>query len=687
MRSPVRVGTTEGWVRALAHAAPARIQWDRVALTAVGITAPVALAVGVSSQHPHAVGLGALAAMGALAASIMDVGTAGAQRVRRVSLVAFVASLGFALGTWVHGQAIWTLFAVVGATLVSAIAGTVSRTASKTGLYFLVFVVTAANADFGLQDPWQAPMVFFAGAVGRLVLTVVAAGMMGAQLSPERKAVAEVYSAIARQLESIGTAQQDAASARVTDALNNAYDVLVAARTGVAARDRHWRNLVTMLNASSPVVDAAVAMATRGHRPDASSLAYLDDISRWLLQPQGELPEPPASHARGAEGATLAAGLSYLARVAGRIDSTRRPPVTADDLALPAKPSTRVLMSQVRRSIIAGGETWFPVLRLVLTMAVAQSVSLLLHLEQPYLVMLTVAQTMKPDLGSVFARAVQRSAGTLLGVVVALGALAVVPVGWWHVVAIFLLAGLIPIAMPRNYGLYSGVSICLAVMLVDLHGGAGFHVLLPRLLDTVLGSAIVLLIGYLPWPSTWRAPRQIGLQIAELIRALVDYLDVALGETGRAGGPAQASAPDVAVGDESRARADARRGVYRQISDLRMRITQSALEPPRVSAATVAWSPEIAALERVADAITAAAATTWAPGPDTAGAQPDVARVRAALVDLADSIGAQRRPAVGELPTSGPLSDLADEVMNAQGAVASYVQGSIPSHHFRLKRH
>jgi uncharacterized membrane protein YccC len=45
----------------------------------------------------------------------------------------------------------------------------------------------------------------------------------------------------------------------------------------------------------------------------------------------------------------------------------------------------------------------------------------------------------------------------------------------------------------------------LVVILIDLLARGGWALALDRLIDTLLGCAIVLLVGYAPWPSSWHA--------------------------------------------------------------------------------------------------------------------------------------------------------------------------------------
>ena len=72
-----------------------------------------------------------------------------------------------------------------------------------------------------------------------------------------------------------------------------------------------------------------------------------------------------------------------------------------------------------------------------------------LLIDRPYWVLLTVAIVLKPDFGSVFTRAVQRGAGTLLGVLLGSTLLAVLPHDAWVLVAMAGFAALLPVG-PRH---------------------------------------------------------------------------------------------------------------------------------------------------------------------------------------------------------------------------------------------
>ncbi|MEQ4618975.1 MAG: FUSC family protein [Corticimicrobacter sp.] len=122
---------------------------------------------------------------------------------------------------------------------------------------------------------------------------------------------------------------------------------------------------------------------------------------------------------------------------------------------------------------------------------------------------LTVGLVMKPDFGSIHDRALQRIIGTVVGVAIGALILAAVPKGYLFVLIMGLLAGVLPWAMQRSYILQAVFLTPLILMLVDVivPGTGSVDDALQRLLDTVIGGAIVILLGCLPWRYVSRAFR------------------------------------------------------------------------------------------------------------------------------------------------------------------------------------
>ena len=146
-------------------------------------------------------------------------------------------------------------------------------------------------------------------------------------------------------------------------------------------------------------------------------------------------------------------------------------------------------------------KAWVFAARLAVTLAVAKTVRLLVPLEKPYWIVLTAALVLKPDFGSVFARGVQRTLGTLVGVVLGVAVVAVVPHGAWLLLPIAALAFAFPYGRSLNYGLLSTFVTPLVLLLIDFGTRVDGRVALDRLLDTVIGAGVVLVVGYRAGPA------------------------------------------------------------------------------------------------------------------------------------------------------------------------------------------
>jgi uncharacterized membrane protein YccC len=190
-----------------------------------------------------------------------------------------------------------------------------------------------------------------------------------------------------------------------------------------------------------------------------------------------------------------------------------------------------------------------------------------LPLQRSYWVVLTVAVVVKPDNGSVFARALQRGIGTIVGVVLGAVILAAVPYGPWLLVPIAVLAAGQPYGRVRNFGLGATFMTPLVVLLIDLLAPIGWRLPEERLVDTLLGCAIVLLVGYVTWPSSWHShlPRQFAATLRDVSRfmeaELIPEPDPAA--RGRGGQP--------------------RRKAYRALGDLHGEYQRAMSEPAAVS--------------------------------------------------------------------------------------------------------
>ena len=332
----------------------------------------------------------------------------------------------------------------------------------------------------------------------------------------------------------------------------------------------------------------------------------------------------------------------------------------------PAPPAPADWRSRARRRVlyiadqlVGGRIAWVFTVRLMVCTGVAAVLSEVLPLQRSYWVVLTVAIILKPDYGSVFARAVQRGVGTIVGAVLGAAILAVVPYGPWLLLPFGVLAALLPYGKSRSFGLSATFLTPLVVLLIDLLSPAGWRLAGERLVDTLLACVIVLLIGYVPWPTAWQA--HLPGQFASTLRAVAAYLDEALVSAWAPGGssppPGATGAPATPTGAPATPawRSRLRRRASRSLSDLRAEYQRTMSEPPAISRRATAWWPAVVGLEEVMDAATSTAVAIGRGAP--APAPEAVRQLTGILRAVADAIGARvPPPAHGELPDDPALA-------------------------------
>ncbi|MFD1722992.1 FUSC family protein, partial [Amnibacterium endophyticum] len=294
---------------------------------------------------------------------------------------------------------------------------------------------------------------------------------------------------------------------------------------------------------------------------------------------------------------------------------------------------------------LLGRSTAVFAVRLALCLGIAEALRSVLPLPHPYWLLLTVAVVLKPDLGSVFARGLQRTVGTLVGVLLGTAVLAVVPPGPLLLVPITALAFAFPYAAARNYGMLATFITPLVLILVELAGGPVRGLAAGRLLDTLLGAAIVLLVGYLPWPSTWR-PR-LGLAFTRTVEVLTGYAAVAVVHEDGPAGPA-------------------RRRAFAALQNLRGDLQSALAEPPPASRAAAAWWPVLGALEQVADDLRGADLV----GADLERRREDTRQVVEALRAIGVAMQAGRPARALPVPADGPLAAVGQDLRELRALLA-----------------
>ncbi|MET7567461.1 FUSC family protein [Streptomyces sp. NPDC005492] len=631
---------------------PQQAPLNRPAVARAAVALALPLGIGIAAGHTA---YGALASMGALSGVIGDTADAYRMRILNIAIPQLFGAIGVTLGAAVYGQGWLAVAALTAVALVSGMISTIGAVASVSGLLLLLNSVIGA----GLPLPgawWLAPVLMAGGGLLVLLLALLAWPLRSGV--PERTAVAATYRTVADLLTTCGdtpTTDYDAARHAVTQSLNQSYDLVLARRARHHGRNPELTRLLAQLNAITPVVEAAPAVHQSGRplppqiRTTVRHLA--EAVETGYTGPIGlDLPTPTTETARVIDHA-----LRHTAEVVTAPDVD---PYGIDDrLGRPA--ALRIRAARAARNVLLSSGSWRYGLRLALCIGLAQVLVSTVPVPRSYWIALTITFVLKPDFGSVFSRALLRALGTVAGLVIAAAVLSVVPRGGWDVLVLLLLAPLIPALTPRGYGYQTAAITPVILLLSDVLNHQGTALLLPRLVDSLIGCGIALVAGYLLWPESWHT--RVGDRLAEAVADTARYVESAF---------AAPATPGAETDPAARARM--RRRLYRDLSTIRTEFQRALTEPPPTGRLAAGWLPLVVAVERIVDATTAARVRVkhGAPPPSTA----EVTQVALQLREL--SKGVRESEVLVEVRTdlSGPaesvLEPLRQEVAAAR-AIAS----------------
>jgi uncharacterized membrane protein YccC len=678
-----------GWLTEVIRPKRAPVPWGTMARAVFALWVPMAFAFATGRRD-----LAMLPAMGGLLSVTIDNGGPYWSRVKLIGTAAVCGGApGLLIGTLIHGRGWVAVAAVTFVAGVSSILARLGGLGSVTGLQLFVYSALGLGPLGALRPWWHTALLWGAGVVWSLLL--ITPGYLLSPRSAERKAVAEVFHAVANDLRLIGTPGSVTARRAVTAALNAAYDAMLTGRSYAAGRSRRDMHLMAVLNVSHQLSEATAALRTAGEAvpPWVSNTverlgdAVLDDYGpgagvlglgrrrggRAFRGGGGGLPMIPPQWSASPGALALREAMVALARViSGNWTAPSEAGVAAGQAGRPgrwerARARWSERLERTVEQLVGGRIAWLFTLRLMVCTGAAAVLSEVLPLDRSYWLVLTVGIILKPDYGSVFARAVQRGVGTVFGAVLGAAIVVVVPYGPLLLIPFGILAALLPYAKARSFGLVAVFLTPLVVLLIDLLDVAGWRLAEARLIDTVLASAVVLVIGYAPWPSAWQA--HLPGQFASTLRAVCAYTDEALvtawGSSGSGGGAA-GRGPGAPPAWRSRLR----RRAFRALSDLRAEFQRTMSEPAPVSRRATAWWPAVVALEDLMDAVTATvvAIGRGAAPPEAAGVHQLTGTLRA----VADAIEAGTPPrAAGPLPGDERLSPVTAAVRSFLSVLVS----------------
>jgi uncharacterized membrane protein YccC len=645
------------WLVETARLQHAPVPWTDMVRAALAICVPLAAGI-LGGDRP----LGALVATGGLLAVVVDVGGPFVARLKRVGTAAvFGGAAGLAIGSLIHGRGWMAVLGLVALAGVSALISSFGAVGSVTGLQLVVYAAVCLGPLGALRPWWHTALGFLLGSLWALIL--LTGGWLVSPRAAEQRSVAAVFRELGRALRAIGTKGSAQARLAVTLALNEAYDSLLTARSITGGRDRRLYRLVAEVNQAHLISESVAALTQEKTRVPPRIIGAMDEYADRI---ESGARAPAVPHLDGTTPGTLLlrdalAGLDHMM-------SRKWEPADAP----PAAPSLRerlheaVGLPEWVLDRLTGRLTWIYTIRLMASVGAATVVSEVIPLARSYWVVLTVAIVLKPDFGSVFARGVQRGVGTVIGAFLGAAILAVLPVGPWLVVPAGLLAALLPYGRARNFGLLAIFLTPLVVLLIDLLAPDGWRLAADRLIDTLIGCAIALIVGYAPWPTAWQVhlPAHFARAITDVCEYMREALIAAPASTDGLARPARQGVTRL----PSRSRLQ--RSAYRALSDMRTEFQRTMSEPPPVSRQATAWWPALAELEEVADAVTASSVAMWRGAPPP---RPEaVTELMAALDAIASAVTAGVPPSgPADMPPDEALAPVTDAVRAVQGVIAS----------------
>ncbi|USY23346.1 FUSC family protein [Nocardiopsis exhalans] len=603
--------------------------WTTAVQATIAMTVSFALASLIFGPQ-----IGTLAALGSMTV-LYEKKTPYAYRAAALGLVGLGFVAAVTLNSLAASLSPWAAVVSIGLTAGTATWVCAAWRVDKPGTMFFVLVATISTiAPGGLAEvPLHALVAALGAAVGWAV------SMSGAPLRarhPEYQAVAGAYRALATLLRSVGTPELDHAQHSASVALAEAWRIVLLGQTRGYRTTPEAARLRALLRWVSDIHLAAtqVCMARPTTLPEEAA-EFADQMALAVADP-GSAPDPDSLDElrRGMRPRSLEARLYNLLSRAAQAARRGHDEEEEDDKRTANLHDDRypALWSSLRSSLTSGDSLIRPTaLRMWLTVTLAGAFGLSMGLDHYYWVALTTTAVLQGgNVVLTMNRSVQRSLGTLLGV---LGGVALLTLDL-PLAAVILLAGLFQgatqLVVGRNFFYGSVLLTPMALMLsytanpypvAELAGS--------RIIDTLVGSAFGMLGALLLWrkASAARLPQAISGVLESTRQCMMAVLD-----------------QDVEITEKRRYQL--RRDMRAALVNLRGVYESAIGDVPRAASTRPLW-PVVVATQRIG--YLALAALTQDRSPDHAGTI-TLQRVDLAFHELIASMEERRTPRLGALP-------------------------------------
>jgi len=282
---------------------------------------------------------------------------------------------------------------------------------------------------------------------------------------------------------------------RVADVLRCLIAVMAAVVLGTFVTREGVAGAIAMVAAAA--LASALGSTSREAVKATTKFTIFMAIATYSTWPEGGPARMVGAFGAGAVWAgAVALVLSTAFHLATRATAAAAAPV-------PASPATRLPWPERLVRAASRREAWSYTVRLVAALAAAQAVRAFWPSPHAYWVVVTASLVVTRATAGAHVRALQRTLGTMAGVILGTALLASHLATWAVLAAIALFAGLRPLLKVRNYLVYSAIMTPLVVLLLEFGRPFEPSILVERLLATVAGCAIAMAADFVA-PATPR---------------------------------------------------------------------------------------------------------------------------------------------------------------------------------------
>jgi uncharacterized membrane protein YccC len=498
---------------------------------------------------------GLVVASSALNVAFSDGSDPYARRAKRMISSAVLCAIGVTAGALSEPHA---ALAITLATMWAFAAGmfvALGTTASDLGSISLVTLLVYAAYPL---TPRQALISGALALGGGLLQTAISVALWPVRrYEPERRALADFFSTLARTAETPLTATATPAASQESDRAQEALSSLDGEDNIDAVRYRALLNQAerirlsllmlarlrlrmereTHAHAAVEIVDLALgraAIALRAIRDSLMTGAATDsgaDPSVEIPKLSKRLAKEPAPSPSPFFAAVLKDAVSQIDALAGQLRATRElatHSTPAGQAAFDKREAAQPLRLQfsgwlatLRANLSLDSSAFRHAIRLAVMVAIGEALGRGFYWPRSYWLPMTIVLVLKPEFTATFSRGLLRTGGTVAGLLLATALFHLLPLTVAsQILLIFAFTFLLRWAGPANYGILAIAVSALIVLLIAVAGISPKSVIWARGWNTAAGGALAL-FAYWVWP-TWERTR-IPERLAQMLDAYREY--------------------------------------------------------------------------------------------------------------------------------------------------------------------